>query len=213
MLLMSASAPVAARPREPPSTQWSGTQLSTPTHGGRQGKARPLGTILPFTGTHSHRGCSMASPRHMHSTCLPSYSFCKRQDLWLCPNPGSAAQAAPQHANPAWGHSSHSLPPAADANRPGAHKHPLCPASISTSPARHRAGTSSTCRCQPEARLLQLPPTSTAVPCSTEKPPRHQLQADLQPQSGTYCHLPGAATAVLQPVRCSSSSAALTHDG
>lgn len=117
----------------PPGTQWSGTQLSTPTHGGRQGKARPLGTILPFAGTRSHRGCSTASPRHMHSTCLPSYSFCKRQDLRPCLNPGSAAQAAPQHADPAWGHSSHSLPPAADANRPGAHKHPLCPASISPS--------------------------------------------------------------------------------
>lgn len=147
MLLMSASAQVAAQPWEPPLVP-GGTQLGAPTRGGRQGKARPLDTILPFAGTHSHRGCPTASPRHMHSTCLPGYGSCKCQDLWPCPRPGPAAQAAPQHTDPARGHSSRSLPATTDANGPGAHKDPLqgsapqapCPAQPGSG---HQAGGSS----------------------------------------------------------------------
>lgn len=214
MLLMSASAPAAARPCERPRypVEWDAAKYPDPRGQARQSQAlgyNPARRWHTFTPGLLH-GVASAHAQHLP----PQLQLLQASGPPAVPQPRVSSTGSPPACRPCLGSQLSFTPSSRRCKQARGPQAPTLPCKHLAQPGSgHQAGTSSMCRCQPEARLLQLPPTSTAVPAGTEKPPRHQLQADLQPQSDIYCHLPGAATAVPQTVCCSSSSAALTHDG
>lgn len=205
MLLMSASAPVAARPCEPPGTQWSGTQLGTLTTGAGKAKPGPWVQSCPSL-AHVHTG---AAPRHRLGACTalasPAPASASVRTSGRAPTQGRQPRQPPNTPTlPGVAALIHSLQPQMQTGQEPTSTRSALQASRPAQPGSgHRAGTSSIAGASRRPGCFScLPP---ALLC------RQALRNPLGTNCRQTCNPKAAHTAISQglPRLCHSPYAAL----